>query len=295
MPVTNAMMGLQGAPATDTLDDRWVSNYAASVGDINPVYYDNRGPVPMPAHPAYVSHLEWDAIGSLHETQLTALTPDERVRGVHVANSTQLHRALVAGDVLQSRAQVVGVQRHRAGASMMLRIDTVDAQEKAVATSYTSTIFRGVEMLGDNVPPPSAGLPGADANTTIDSGAQPRRSDAIAITQLAPYVFSECARDYGAIHTDMKIADLAGLPGLILHGTGTIAYVMSSIVNHEAAGDPRAVRGFAVRLAGMVLCPSAMTLRVFASSNPDVLLFDALAQNGTPALSHGVVVLGERK
>ena len=45
------MMGLTGSAVTETLEDRWVSNYAASVGDTNVAYYDNRGSVALPAHP----------------------------------------------------------------------------------------------------------------------------------------------------------------------------------------------------------------------------------------------------
>lgn len=286
MPMTRSMVGLRGPSAADTLEDRWVSNYAAAVGDTNPVYYDNRVATPLPAHAAYVSHLEWDAIGLLHAAHLGALTPDERVRGVHIFNSTRLHRPLIAGDVLAASASVVGVERHRAGAKMTIRIDTVDAQQRSVATSYTATIFRGVELDAEAAPPAS------DLGAAARSAQQPTRTQDIAITGLAPYVFSECARDYGAIHTDMKVAAKAGLPGLILHGTGTIAYVLSALTNHEAGGDPGVVRGFQARLSGMVLCPSVMTLRVFRGDDPGAIHFDVLTDRGDTALSHGIVILG---
>lgn len=292
MPLLSSMVGLAGPVATDALDDRWVSNYAASVGDESAIYYDNRGREALPAHPAYISHLEWDAIGTLHEAKLTALTPQERVRGVHVANSTRLHRVLRSGDVLSASALVAGVERHRAGAMLTHRIETVDAHAQPVATSYTTTIFRGVEVDADAAPSERSAL---GLSTRAQATRAPLRTQEIEITALAPYVFSECARDYGAIHTDRKVAEQAGLPGLILHGTGTIAYVLSALTQREAKGDPAVVRGFQMRLTGMVMCPSAMTLRVFASDDPSVVVFDVLTDQGAPALSDGFLVLGEMR
>lgn len=285
MPLSKAMVGRQGPAATDTLDDRWVMNYAASVGDTNTVYFDNRVPSPLPAHPAYISHLEWDAIGLLHAEALAGIASEERIRGVHTFNSTRLHRPLVVGDQLSARASVVGVERHRAGARMTLRIDTVDAAGALVASSHTASIFRGVAADGEAPPPDILLRPRAAP------GPQPLRQQDIEITRLAPFWFSECARDYGPIHTDIKVAAAAGLPGLILHGTGTIAYALSAITNHEAGGDPRRVRGFQARLSAMVLCPSTMRLRVFDAGAPGVVRFDILNDQGETAISDGIVLL----
>ncbi|WP_182357256.1 MaoC/PaaZ C-terminal domain-containing protein [Tomitella gaofuii] len=303
MPLTSEMAGLRGPAATDTVEDRWVMNYAASTGDTNPVYFDNRGAAALPAHPAYLSHLEWDAIALLHEKHLGALTPEERVRGVHSFNATRLHRAVRAGDTLSSSAQVVGVEKRRAGGRMTLRIDTVDAAGAPVATSHTTTVFLGVDAQGETASAPTA----LDTGGSAAAPAAPVRTEDITIGPLAPYVFSECARDYGVIHTDIRVATEAGFPGLILHGTGTIAYALSALTNGEAGGDPTRVHGFQARLTGMVLCPSVMTLRVFgtqddaphadadspaACDSPRTIRFDVLADTGERAISDGVLLLG---
>lgn len=285
MPLSKSMVGLQGSAATDTLEDRWVMNYAASVADTNPVYFDNRGSTALPAHPAYVSHLEWNAISLLHAERLTEIAAEERILGVHTFNSTQLHRPLVAGDYLSARATVVGLEHHRAGAKLTIRIDTVDAAGDKVATSYTSTIYRGVEADGQEASPEIR------LKRRLEQTPPVLRQQDIEITRLAPFVFSECARDYGPIHTDIKVATAAGLPGLILHGTGTIAYILSAITNHEAGGNPRKIRGFQARLSDMVLCPSTIRLRVLANDEDDVVRFDVLTEMGTPAITDGVALL----
>ncbi|MBS0382245.1 MAG: MaoC family dehydratase N-terminal domain-containing protein [Proteobacteria bacterium] len=289
MLVYSAMMGLTSPAVTETLEDRWVSNYAAAVADTSGAYYDNRGAVALPAHPAYLSHLEWDAIGILFHSQLGALTPQERMQGVHVFNSTRLHRPLKTGDTISATATVVGVERHRAGAWLTIRIDSVDDAQRPVATSYTSTLFRGVEVDTEKAPVVHSAL---NLKQIPSRHGKPIRTQAIEIATLAPFIFSECARDYGAIHTDMKVAQQAGLPGLILHGTAIIAYALSALTQHEAGGNPSLVQGFQTRLTGMVLCPSVMTLQVYPSEDPRVVVFDVMTEQGTPALSDGLMVLG---
>ena len=287
MPLKSSMIGLQGTAASDHLDDRWVMNYAAAVADDNTVYYENRVSEPLPAHPAYISQLEWNAISHLHEEKLVDLTVDERIRGVHAFNATRLHRGLISDDQLSAQATVVGIEQRRAGGRMTIRIDTVDAAGKPVATSYTVNVYRGVEAE-DEAPPPEIEL-----GPRLNPLPRPVRMQEIEIGRLTPFTFSECARDYGPIHTDIKIATDAGLPGLILHGTGTIAFILSALTNHEAGGDPGRVRGFQARLTGMVMCPSVMRLRVFNRNSSGLIHYDVLTEAGDTAISDGILLLGE--
>lgn len=282
MPLQSQFVGIAGEPVHDLVEDRWTMNYAASVYDHNPVYYENRDVTP-PVHPTYISHLEWDAIGALHE-KLEGITADERLQGVHSYNHTVLHSAFAPGCELSSRATLAGVDRRRSGGRLTIRIDTTCAG-RPVATSYTSTIFRGVDVTGDDVVPT---LP----RPASSAAGEPTRTEQIDMTTLSPYHFSECARDYGAIHTDRSEAEKAGLPGLILHGTGTMAYALSSITNHEADADPHRIIGFEGRLGAMVLCPSTVTLRTFAAGH--TVRFELVNQDGYLAISRGAVRLGIR-
>lgn len=284
MPLLTAMVGLSGAPCSETLDDRWVMNYAASVGDRNPTYFDNRGERRLPAHPNYLSHQEWEAISALHEV-MDGLTVEERQQGVHTYNDTRLHRPLFSGDTVTCTARVVGVDAHRAGARLTLQIDSTGDDGELVATSLTSTIFRGVPLDG-----PSQGV-APPQRAAHDPGEWPEASDRtehILIDSLAAHVFSECARDYSPIHTDIAVAENAGLPGLILHGTGTFGIALSSLTNHEANGDPTKVRRFGGRLGAMVLCPSSVRLEVRQhNTDPRRHCFEVLTDDGGRAIGGG--------
>jgi acyl dehydratase len=287
MPITAGMLDRTGAVATDDVEDRWLMNYAASVGDATATYFDNRDGRTLPGHPAYVSHLEWDAISNLHEG-LGELTDEERLRGVHSFNHTQLARPIRSGDKLTALASVVGIEQRRSGARLTIKTQTTDTSEKIVATSFTSSIFRGVEVAGEQQ------TPDMPRTTMPEKAPRGRTSRTITIGKLAPYVFSECARDYGAIHTDIAAATRAGLPGLILHGTATIAYALSDIVNHELESDPTAVAGFQANLRAMLTCPSQARIEVTEDPAHDTIWFDLLTEDNDKAISAGAVITRSR-
>lgn len=282
MPISAAMIGRAGAAAVEHVEDRWLMNYAASVHDSTPVYYDNLGGKVLAGHPAYVSHLEWDAITSLHQ-QLHELTEDERLLGVHSYNHTLLGRAVRSGDKLTSVASVAGVEPGRSGARLTVRTETTDSDGDVIALSFTSSVFRGIHMDGDRR------IPDMPMRQMPIAGADSHKTRQIVIDQLAPYVFSECARDYGIIHTDIDAATRAGLPGLILHGTGTIAYALSDVVHNELGDDPTVVAGFQANLRAMVLCPSQVRLDVFNDRSHGTIWFDLYTPQGGKAISGGAV------
>lgn len=287
MALHTQMVGQAGDAVTDRIEDRWTMNYAASVNDENPSYYANEGGATVPTHPTYVSHLEWDAIGELY-AKLPQLNIEERLRGVHSYNQTAITGTFGAGDELTCVATVVGVEQRHSGGRLTIKTETT-CGDRPIATSFTSSVFRGVAVEGgDDVVPVT---PKADAPAPNGS---PSRVDDIVFGTLAPYHFSECARDYGEIHTDRNTAQKAGLPGLIMHGTGTIAYVVSNITNHEADGDASKVTHFEAKLGGMVLCPSKTHLQVFHDdADRQLIRFELVDEEGVKAISGGVVRLSD--
>lgn len=268
--------GRRGEVVTDRVEDRWLSNYAASVGDLNDLYFENRNGSPA-VHPAYVSHLEWDAIGAL--AAHLDMSEEERSRGVHSWNRTDLEAPITSGDLLECSATLVGVEQRHSGARLTYRTET-SSQGTVVATSFTQTIFRGVEVDGPEVVPD---LPMPVEVPTEEFS----REEEIVFDKLAPYVFSECARDYGAIHTDRQVAESAGLPGMIMHGTGTFARVLSAIVNAEGNREPGQVAGFSGSLAAMVCCPSTTVLKTSMADNS--ARFELRNEDDETAIRNGMV------
>ena len=104
------------------------------------------------------------------------------------------------------------------------------------------------------------------------------------------HVYTECARIWNPIHTDVAVARAAGLPDIILHGTATLALAVSRVLHHATA-DPRAVRRVSGRFTGMVPLPSRLTLRVAHAPDSHAVLFSVAGEDGAPVLSGGAVHL----
>jgi acyl dehydratase len=121
-----------------------------------------------------------------------------------------------------------------------------------------------------------------------------RWSAPVAIPANLAHVYTECARIWNPIHTDRAVAEEAGLPDIILHGTATLGLAVSRVLRREADGDPGQVRRIAARFGAMVLMPSTLTIRGFrATDTPDGrwVAFEALTHEGRRAVRDGGLLL----
>ena len=184
-------------------------------------------------------------------------------------------------------------EERRPGAYVVTRLDTTDAEGEPVCTTYQASVYRGVPVAGgDRVhvePPPPPAAAGANG------GSAPLAEIPVPVPANLAHVYSECARIWNPIHTDVEVARRMGLPDIILHGSATLALAVSRVVDHAAGGDPRSVRRLGGMFRGMVRMPSEIRLRLFADETTDegrVLAWDVLNAEGSPAITKGFVVLG---
>jgi acyl dehydratase len=278
------------APVVHTIDARWLMAYAAGLGEMLSCYLDTRRPEGIQAHPLFPVCVEWPAVLALRDQAGTfGLTPEEALRSVHATHDLVIHRSVRPGDILTTRATVVGVEYRKPGAFQVTRLDTLDASGAPVCTTWQGGLFRRVEVLGagrqatDAPPPPYAvNVLSARSETTVP------------ISALAAHVYTECARIWNPVHTDTAVAARAGLPGLILHGTATLALAVSRVLALEAGSDPARVRRIAGRFRAMVLMPSTITVRVLTREvTPEgpVVRFEVLNAAGKLAVQHGLMGL----
>jgi acyl dehydratase len=291
MPLPSSFVGTSTETTTCDVDVRWTMAYAAALGDLAACYMDTRDHAAFAAHPLFPVCFEWPVVVAmaqrLHGTELTAA---EARRAVHATHDLILHRPLHPPEKLATRANVIAVERRKPGAFQLMRLDTVDESGAPVCTSLYGTIYRGVEVSGpDRRADPTSEIPRAPA-----SPARPRSEAAIHVSGGLAHIYTECARIHNPIHTDIKVARGAGLPGLILHGTATLALAVSRIVAAEAAGDPRRVSRIAGRFNAMVPMPSDITVCCLARERiygADTVYFDVLNDKGEAAVANGAIVL----
>ena len=291
MPLNSATVGTAGEPIVHQIDERWIMAYAAGLGDTLPCYLDTLRSEGIVAHPLFPVCFEWPVIVAMRgHAGNSSLTVDEGLRAVHATHDVVIHRPVRPGDRLTTRAMIVGVERRRPGAYQVTRLETVDAAGAPVCTTWQGGLYRSVEVAGPDRPATDAPPPPSPLRESF----QVQTEVSVPISALAAHVYTECARIWNPVHTDTAVAARANLPGLILHGTATLALAVSQVVRIAANNDPQRVRRVAGRFNAMVLMPSEVTVRVFsreASPEGEVVRFEVANAEGGAAVRDGLVTL----
>lgn len=291
MPVTTAMVGGSLDPATHEIDARWTMAYAAALGDTAGHYFDTTRTDGIVAHPMFVVCQEWPVIVSGRDgSERWGITADETRRSVHATHDLTVRRLIRPGDVLTTTAVHTGVEQRKPGAYVTTRLETSDAGGHVVATTEQGALYLGVPTEGDDRSADPSG-PTID----LDDPGPPLEEIPVAIAHGAAHTYTECARIWNPIHTDESVARAAGLPGIILHGTATMAFAVSCVIDIRAGGDPARVRRVIGRFGAQVLMPSTITVRLHATQRTSeafrTIPYEVLSENGGPAIDRGAVVL----
>jgi acyl dehydratase len=276
--LSTTMVGAEIGPLAQHVDARWLMAYAAALGERDPRYFETRGADGPMAHPLFPVCYEWPAALAIRAKTV----PDDLAPlSVHATHHLSIARPPRAGDTLLTSARVIGLRRRRAGALVTTRFTTVDERAAAVTVTDYGSVYRGVEADGDlelEPPRPPRPHPGAaiewSASVEVDAG-------------LA-HVYTECARIWNPIHTDVAVARAAGLSGIILHGTATLALAVSRVLARDLGGDARRVTAVHARFTGMVPLPSRFTVRRHAGADPTIA-FDAVTGEGASVLAEGAL------
>jgi acyl dehydratase len=109
------------------------------------------------------------------------------------------------------------------------------------------------------------------------------------VPAYAAHLYTECARIYNPIHTDLSVARSAGLPATILHGTATLALALSAVVARDLGADPARVRGISARLTDMVAPPATLAVRGRGAANGRVA-FDVVEGDAARMVARGTVL-----
>src|SRR5262245_27248696 len=200
----STILGAAAGPGEEVVDARWLMAYSAALGETDPRYFETGGAAGPAAHPLFAVCYEWPLAVELRERVIgEAISP----YSVHATHDLVIHRPPRAGDVLRTTARIVDVRALKAGSLVVTRLHTVDRAGAPVTSTHYGSIYRGVGCDGASGPVPSTAPP--------PSGA-PRWEERVGVSGQLAHVYTECARIWNPIHTDIAVARAAGLPGLIL-------------------------------------------------------------------------------
>jgi acyl dehydratase len=278
--IPGTVAGTEVGALSTSLDARWMMAYSAALGVDDPRYYDTLaedGPV---AHPLFSVCYEWPAVLALRSK---AVKESWALLGVHSTHHVIIHRLPSTADRLLTRAQIILVRPSRAGTLVVARLSTVDRNGRPVTTTDYGSVYRGITTEREaRAPVEPLARPSPPAST------ETRWTAEVPVGSRAGHIYSECARIWNPIHTDIAVARSAGLTAPILHGSATLALAVSRVIEQDLGGDPARVKEISVRFTGLVCMPSTFTVRGRGRAD-DLLAFDAVDERGEPVLSDGVL------
>lgn len=239
MKISADIVGREARAETVRVDKRWIMAYNAALGEVSAT-----------PHPLFPVCYEWDATRALREsTGLQALN----AQLVHAQHDLVIHRPPGADETLTTAARVVAASQRKPGAFVTIRLAAHGTGGEPVSTSDYGMLYRGVTLEG-------GGRAIENAEDPPRHSGELERVGEVQVAATAAHVYTECARIWNPIHTDPEYARAAGLPGIILHGTATLALSISRVISSFQKNRVRRVR---CRFAGMVLMPSTLAVHAF--------------------------------
>lgn len=259
MKISAAIVGREAGPDVQQVDARWLMAYSAGLGE--------RG---FP-HPLFPVCYEWPATRQLRER--AGLVPID-ARLVHAQHDLTIHRAPREEKLFITGKVVAAVQR-KPGTLVVYRFITRDEKKELVSSTDFSALYRDAMLDGgDRMVAPVEDPPRHEHELSPVGE--------IAVSATAAHVYTECARIWNPIHTDVAYARAAGLPDIILHGTATLALSVSRLVDSFGLKQVNRIR---CRFAGMVTMPS--TLTVHASRVGQAIAFETRGARGEALIERG--------
>jgi acyl dehydratase len=229
----------------------------------------------------------WDSMGFA----AMSVTPAEALPFVlHGEQDMVFHEPIRPGSVLTSRAAPIGVHVKGSGTTVVTHMETRDETGTLVNEQYSITFYRGVtggDSAGDTAPAHAFPEelrdqePAAVVEQTFDTDQTFRYRDA--------------SGDNVPIHLDDEVAKAVGLPGIIIHGLCTMAFVSWGAVQELAGGDPTRLRRLAVRFSKPVLPGQTITTRFWDAGERGgraVYAFETTNADGDAVIKDGVAEIG---
>jgi acyl dehydratase len=201
-----------------------------------------------------------------------------RTRVVHYEQDIVLHRPLVPGLELYSRATPVALLGRPNGTSLVIRIETRTESGELVTEQYVTEFFRGFEA------PDSIGKRAPDHRLETDG--EPLAEIAYPVADDQTVRYAAASGDDFAIHLDDEFARSVGLPGRIVHGLCAMAFTGRAVLEAAGVDDPGAVRRLAVRFSAPLFPGDTLTTRIW-SLGDRAFGFEAASSDGTPVIKDG--------
>lgn len=219
---------------------------------------------------------------TMAQTTMAVVPEDLRMRILHGEQDMRFVRPVRPGDELRCRAKVIGIHGRSSGVTVTTYLETADSAGELVNEQYFTGFFRGGKLedgQGETAPAHQ-----------FDEMLRERAADAkVEQTFDADQTFryAEASGDTMPIHTDEEFAKSMGLPGIIIHGLCTMAFVSRAVIEAACPEDPSRLRRLAVRFSAPSRPENTITTRLWRTSETSHA-FETTTEDGTPVIKDGL-------
>ena len=291
MEISSKPVGALSHPYKTAITWRKTTNFAAGVGDPNPLYFDDEREEGLIAPPMLATSLTWPISQNITSSWNADLDPSLFHHQVHFTEYLRWYRVMRPGDDLNITGELASIGPCRGGSLVVVRYCAYDTENNLFFEEFSGALLRGVRCPEGLKT--SCELPSPPEKIVT---ASPEWVHPIAIDILASYIYDGCADIPFPIHTSPTFAKSVGLPGIIIHGTQTLTLALREIVNREAGGDPRRLRSSSCCFSGRVVPGTVINVRALEKrevGSEMFVFFDVLNGDGKRAISDACAVISD--
>lgn len=258
--------------------DHMVAFAAATNDDLGPHVAGDYAPPVYAVVPVFMT---------MARTTMAVVPRDLQMRILHGEQDMRLMRPIRPGDDLRCRAKVVGIHGRSSGVTVTTYLETTDADGELVNEQYFTGFFRGGRLEGGQ----GDTAPGHRLDETLrDRGADAKVEQTFDADQTFRY--AEASGDTMPIHTDEEFARSVGLPGIIIHGLCTMAFVARAAIQTACPEDPSRLRRLAVRFSAPARPESTITTQLWRTGDT-TYAFETLTEDGTYVIKDGLAEIAD--
>jgi len=231
--------------------------YALATNDDNEAYIDGARPGGTVAPPLYAASKDLGALGVLEVIKEPELGLNWAYV-VHGEQSFEWVRPLIPGAKLKSWATLQDIIDKGTGDLLEIKVDSFNEDDELVVSQVIGFFERN-----------------PDAPKKKKTGSvEPARGEVLFTQDMfvkkgQTYIYAEPSGDHNPIHVDPEFAVTVGLPGIILQGLCTMAFVQKAVVDNACGGDPTRLKKLKVRFSRNVLPGDTVTTTAWLREKKD--------------------------
>ena len=226
------------------------------------------------------------SFGALTAPMLDGQLGVDLMRLVHGEQDMHFVRAVHVGDVIRSSSRIAAIVGKSTGEVVQVAITSKNQRGEVVLEARSDLFIKGARKREHLESEKAERAREEEAFTS----AEPRFTSMVTVAADQSLRYAQASGDKNPIHIDTSVAQLAGLPGIILHGLCSMAFMHNALVEQVGGGDLMSIARLAVRFHRPVLMGDVLAVEGRGPAKGP-LVARVMNQNGDVVLKGGVAEL----